>query len=126
QFAASGFDVKHLFRAICNSETYQRTSKPVAGNESDRVLFSHVNVKSFTPEQLYDSLVAVLGEPGNNRGGRAAAGGKGAPRTPRSRRPTPAEVARLNSYIQKAGSADEASGDILWALLNSSEFTLNH
>ena len=30
---ASGFDVKELVRAICNSQTYQRTSKPVQGNE---------------------------------------------------------------------------------------------
>ena len=62
QFAGNKFDVKYLFRAICNSEAYQRTSKPVAGNEKDTVLFSHMNIKAFSPEQLYDSLAAVLGE----------------------------------------------------------------
>ena len=35
EFAASGFDVKYLIRAICNSQTYQRTSKPAAGNKAD-------------------------------------------------------------------------------------------
>ena len=33
QFAASGFDVKYLIRAICNSEAYQRSSKPGGGNK---------------------------------------------------------------------------------------------
>ena len=30
------------------------------------------------------------------------------------------------AYIAKADSPDAAYADILWALLNSSEFTLNH
>ncbi|MFO0925457.1 MAG: DUF1553 domain-containing protein [Gemmataceae bacterium] len=32
QFAASGFDVKYLVRAICNGDTYQRSSKPHGTN----------------------------------------------------------------------------------------------
>jgi hypothetical protein len=191
QFAASGFDVKFLYRAICNSEAYQRTSRPAAGNEKDATLFSHMAIKAFTPEQLYDSLVAVLGEPGGKgnpaRGG--GAGGKGAPRSPRdqfvaffspgesskatdyeegipqalrlmnhpytsrgamtkardlakglskekaieklylsslSRRPSADEMAKMQSYIAKTDSPDAAYADILWALMNSSEFTLNH
>ena len=32
QFAANGFDLKYLFRAVCNSEAYQRTSKPDGSN----------------------------------------------------------------------------------------------
>jgi hypothetical protein len=191
RFATSGFDVKFLFRAICNSEAYQRTSRPIAGNEKDTVLFSHMNIKAFTPEQLYDSLSAVLGEPGGRgnpaRGG--GAGGKGAPRSPReqfvaffnpgentkatdyeegipqalrlmnhpytargtaakardltkglskekaieklylstlSRRPSSEEMTKMNAYIAKSDSPDTAYADILWALLNSSEFTLNH
>jgi hypothetical protein len=44
-----------------------------------------------------------------------------------SRRPTPAESARLEKYFQ-ANNSDPAKAydDILWVLLNSSEFTLNH
>src|SRR5262249_44973403 len=85
QFAAGGFDIQNLFRAICNSEAYQRTSKPVPGNEKDATLFSHMNIKVFTPEQLYDSLVAVLGEPGRDaRGARpVAANQRRGPATPR-------------------------------------------
>src|SRR6202035_295031 len=32
QFASGGFDLKQLFRAVCNSQAYQRTSKPNADN----------------------------------------------------------------------------------------------
>ena len=43
-----------------------------------------------------------------------------------ARRPTAAETTRLTDYVGKAAEARTAYGDILWALLNSSEFTLNH
>ncbi len=43
-----------------------------------------------------------------------------------SRKPTEAEVKRLTDYIAKASDVKTAHSDILWALLNSSEFTLNH
>ena len=41
-----------------------------------------------------------------------------------SRRPTPAEVTRLTAYMGKASSPVEGYGDILWAVLNSSEFSM--
>ena len=188
QFAQSGFDVRFLYRAICNSDTYQRTSKPVPGNEKDTTLFSHMNIKALTPEQLYDSLTAVLGEPGRDARNRQkpAANAKRGPVGPRdgfiaffetgdnskatdydagipqalrlmnnpytarnssnvaraiargtsaeqaieklylhtlSRRPTPEEMKKLSAYVAKNS---DGYGDILWALLNSSEFTLNH
>jgi hypothetical protein len=44
-----------------------------------------------------------------------------------SRRPTAAECERLGKYLQaNDGDPAKAYGDILWALLNSSEFRLNH
>jgi len=44
-----------------------------------------------------------------------------------SRRPTSQELHRLTAYVNRAGSTARTSyGDILWALLNSSEFVLNH
>ena len=44
-----------------------------------------------------------------------------------SRRPTAEEKARLNAFVQKAGGPSrDAYADILWVLLNSSEFALNH
>ncbi len=195
QFAANGFDVKALVRALCNSQAYQRTSKPLPGNEADEILFSHMAIKVLSPEQLYDSLVAVSGRDGQKAPGRGrkqkAAGKRGGPRNARdqfivffrtdegadpteyqagipqalrlinspqfntgaallkkvldqpgrtpeqvleqlylatvSRRPTAAEVQKLTAYVKgQDGAARKAYGDVLWALLNSSEFTLNH
>ena len=66
QFKKSNFDVKYLLRAICNSETYQRTSRPTEGNGDDTVAYSHRRVRVLSPEQLFDSIVAAVGkvEPG--------------------------------------------------------------
>jgi hypothetical protein len=184
-FAGNGFDVKYLYRAICNSQAYQRTSKPAGGNHTDDQLFSHVTVKVMSPAQLYDSLMLVVGpdrptapapRPAGQR--RPAqrdqfvqfflAGGDGANATeyeagipqalrlmnsrivgnpnvvrqyagPRdkpadaieriyaaalSRKPTAAELKRLTEYVSKADTPVAAYGDILWVVLNSSEFTM--
>jgi hypothetical protein len=44
-----------------------------------------------------------------------------------SRRPNQAEMERLTAYVNRpAATPRVAYGDILWALLNSSEFVLNH
>lgn len=63
QFVASGFDLKYLVRAICNSQTYQRTSRPSGGNETDREWFSHMAVRVLSGGQLYDSLAVLLNKP---------------------------------------------------------------
>jgi hypothetical protein len=44
-----------------------------------------------------------------------------------SRRPTPAELSRLEGYLRdNKADPTKAYADILWALLNSGEFALNH
>src|SRR5262249_8135519 len=73
EFASGGFDLKHLIRGVCNSQTYQRSTKATAGNKSDNELFSHMAVKVMTPEQLFDSLAKVTGA-GVTGGGRNAKG----------------------------------------------------
>jgi hypothetical protein len=82
EFRASGFDLKHLIRVVCNSQAYQRTSKPVNGNEEDAQLFSRQTVKIMHPEVLYDSLCTALGvselRTTTGFGGRGA-GGRGFP-----------------------------------------------
>jgi hypothetical protein len=185
-FAGNGFDLKNLYRAICNSQTYQRTSKPFNGNEDDELLFSHMAVKVLSPGQLYDSLTQVTG-PERAVAPAPRAAGKGGPAGPRdgfvqfflaggdganpteyeagipqalrlmnsritgnpgvirqfagpgdepqavferiylaalSRKPTAAEVKRLTEYASRAGTAVEAYSDVLWVVLNSSEFTM--
>jgi hypothetical protein len=194
QFAANGFDVKYLIRAICNSQAYQRTSKPVSGNrDSGAELFARMAVKVMTPEQMFDSLTRVLGVPGAanrpRRPNAAAAAARFRNITPRtlfvaffkgddsaepteyqagipqvlrlmnapmlnnaamltpllkegksppeiiehlylatlSRRPTPHERQRTLALVHKyPKEARKAYADVLWALLNSSEFMLNH
>src|SRR5262245_1000373 len=62
QFANNGFDVKHLLRAICNSETYQRSSKPQGNNiDVGPELFARMAIKPLTPEQMYDALTQLMG-----------------------------------------------------------------
>lgn len=75
-----GFDLKYLLRAICLSETYQRTSKPTPGNKDDKTLFSHMTIKVMSPEQLFDSLARVTGSAvpvGRGQGAGAALRGQG-------------------------------------------------
>jgi hypothetical protein len=43
-----------------------------------------------------------------------------------SRRPRAEESARLSAYVRGSRDPDAALGDVFWALLNSSEFFLNH
>lgn len=185
QFVASGFDVKHLVRSMCNSQAYQRTSKPTAGTEANEALFSRMAIKALTPEQLYDSLGRVMGESkgdGNRKDnkGRVQAGPRaafaaffrtddgadpteysgGIPQALRlmnsnqlnkasglvdqaskltpdkgierlylgtlSRRPTTEETQKMTAYLAKNSDSRKGYSDILWALLNSSEFALNH
>jgi hypothetical protein len=80
QFAKNGFDLKYLVRAICNSETYQRSSKPHGNNgESGSELFARMAVKVVTPQQLYDSLGMLTGPAGRGRAGRPAPANRNAP-----------------------------------------------
>jgi hypothetical protein len=189
QFADSDFDVRFLFRAICNSDAYQRTSRPVTGNESDRTFFSHMPIKVLTPEELYDSLISVLSNAAKDlpreKAQALAAGKRGgltvrdqfvaffgasegvpatsyeagipqalrlmnAPQYARgatlaaqaltrglgkdkaieklyltalSRRPTADEMTKMTKYAEDHPT--DGYGDILWVLLNSSEFALN-
>ncbi len=189
QFIQSGFDVKYLVRAICNSEAYQRASAPAGQSTESAILFASMSIKPFTPHQLYDSLAMVLGESTDPikgqgkkyKGPRPSARtafvdyfrpGEGAdpneypagiPQVLRlmnagwadkagavvsravktdqpparnieklflatlSRRPTAAETQRLEKHLQdNKSTAAKAYTDVLWALLNSSEFSLNH
>lgn len=185
---AGGFDQKYLLKAICLSQAYQRTSRPLPDNKEDDRLYSHMRIKVMTPEQLYDSLTQVLGRSlpaaaGKNKKAAARLGNPnaraqfvafflagaehpsitsyeagipqalrlmnapltnnpalvrgliGSNTTPAgalerlylatlSRRPTPAELNDLTAYVQMSSSPMTAYSDILWALLNSSEFTM--
>lgn len=63
EFVTSGHDLKHLIRGLCNSQAYQRSSQPLAGNRDDATRFSHQAVKVMPPDVLFDSLVVAMGNP---------------------------------------------------------------
>lgn len=186
EFIESGFDLRQLCRAICNSAAYQRTSRPSPGNEQDATLYSHMAVKVLTPEQLYDSLLVVAPvtfdrkRPGGNNDPREefvqffrsegdsnpTAYERGIPQTLRmmnsaqlftprgesailgrmigpttadsaavdslylhvlARRPTDDERSIVDDFLAEHPRArEQAFAELLWALINSSEFSLNH
>ena len=58
---ATDFDVKHLVRCICNSQTYQRSSVPLnPGEPAPAELFAQQTLRQMTAEQLIRSLETVL------------------------------------------------------------------
>jgi len=184
QFAESGFDLKFLCRAIVSSRTYQQTSRPGEQADSEAKLFARMSIKVLSAEQLYDSLVAVLGPPGKASGIDVRLGaryefcqffagdgdsdptryGRGIPHLLRlmnssqfagrniealvsrvaapghsaddvvdelfltilSRRPTPAEQKLARDQLHDSDAPQTAYRELAWALLLSSEFTLNH
>jgi hypothetical protein len=72
EFVASGFDLKHLIRCICLSESYQRSSQALPSNKEDDKLYSHMKPKVLSADMLFDSLAVVLGHPvGGDEGGKA-------------------------------------------------------
>ncbi|MGL4550272.1 MAG: DUF1553 domain-containing protein, partial [Gemmataceae bacterium] len=85
QFAANGFDVKYLVKAIVMSEAYQRSSKAAGTNgDAGPELYARMAVKPLAPEQLFDSITQVIGTPGKGERGRGkGAGPKAAGRGPR-------------------------------------------
>jgi hypothetical protein len=190
QFVAAGFDARFLMRAICLSETYQRSSRPLETNKADLQLYSHMPVRVLLPFQMCDSLDRVWNvgaakqpptstDPKAERwmhghrtgiaGFFAAEAGSlpteyklGIPQALRlmngnettlvyrvlvkvqdesktsqgvitrlylitlSRRPTPEELNRVDRFLKKHGNNSETYQDLLWALVNSTEFITNH
>lgn len=59
EFVASGHDIKHLIRALTNSQAYQRSSRALPDNAQDKELLSHMALKPLRPEVLFDSLQVV-------------------------------------------------------------------
>ena len=62
-FVAHGFDIRHLVRTILNSATYQRSSRPVAGNDGDGVYYSHYIIRRLPAEVILDTYSQVTEVP---------------------------------------------------------------
>jgi hypothetical protein len=80
-FVDHRYDVKHLIRTVMNSSTYQRSSKPVPGNETDDRFYSHYLIRRLSAEVLLDAYSQATGVPtpftqvGTGTGGRQNYGG---------------------------------------------------
>jgi hypothetical protein len=59
ELTAHRYDLRHLYRIILNSRTYQRSSVPNRWNVADVAHFSHSPVKRLSAEQLLDAISAV-------------------------------------------------------------------
>jgi hypothetical protein len=58
-FAASGFDLRRLTRALVLTKTYQLSSRSQDNEPSRTLNFAQMNIKSFTAEQLYDCIAVA-------------------------------------------------------------------
>jgi hypothetical protein len=185
RWAASGFDLKLLCRAMMNSRTYQQTSRSGKQADQQAPLFGRMEIKVLSAEQLYDSFVTAVGPPGKAPGLDARQGsryefcryfgGDGDPEPTRyergiphllrmmnspqfagrnidalvtriaspkrsgdevldelfltilSRRPNSAEQKLIEEQLSTADlPAENVYRELAWALLMSSEFSLNH
>ena len=59
ELVANKYDLKHIYRLILNSRTYQLSSRPNQWNEKDLAHFSHYRVKRLGAEQLLDAISGV-------------------------------------------------------------------
>jgi hypothetical protein len=62
-FAASGFNLKHLLQTIMNSRLYQLDSQPTRNNRADLHFYSHYQPKRLGAEVLLDAIDSVTGVP---------------------------------------------------------------
>ena len=68
-FAASGYDVKHLIRICCNSEAYALSAEPNASNRDDHQSFARYYPRRLQAEVLLDAISQTLGVPTEFPGG---------------------------------------------------------
>ena len=66
-FAASGFDLRRLCRALVLTDAYQLSSgsdegQGEEGDPSRTLAFAQMNIKSLTAEQLYDCITVATGQ----------------------------------------------------------------
>ena len=57
------YDLKHIYRLVLNSKTYQLSSEPNPLNEKDVAHFSHYQAKRLTAEQILDALAQITEMP---------------------------------------------------------------
>ena len=61
ELVGSGYDLRHIFRLILNSQTYQQSSIPRTDNPNAEVLFACYPVRRLDAEVLIDALCRISG-----------------------------------------------------------------
>jgi hypothetical protein len=61
ELVRSNFDLKHLLRLICTSQTYQRSSQATPQNKADELFFTHYLPKRLPAETLLDAVDFACG-----------------------------------------------------------------
>ncbi len=61
EFVTSGYDLRHIYRIILNSATYQRSSVPATDTPQAERLFTHYPLRRLDAETLIDSLCRITG-----------------------------------------------------------------
>jgi len=59
ELVSSGYDLRHIYRIILNSKTYQLSSIHNEGNRSDEANFSHYQVRRLDAEVLIDAICQI-------------------------------------------------------------------
>jgi len=62
-FVEHKYDPKHLVRLVMNAAAYQRSSRPMKGNETDERFYSKYVVRRLSGEVILDALSQVTGVP---------------------------------------------------------------
>ncbi|MBL7221603.1 MAG: DUF1553 domain-containing protein [Phycisphaerae bacterium] len=61
ELVASKYDMRHLFRIILNSKTYQRSAVPASKHPQAEALFAHYPLRRLDAEVLIDALCQITG-----------------------------------------------------------------
>ena len=61
EFVNSSYDLRHIYRLILNSATYQRSSIPATNTPRSEQLFAHYPIRRIDAETLIDSLCRITG-----------------------------------------------------------------
>ena len=73
-FATSGFDLTRLYRGICSSDAYQRTSGRKATDKSRPELLASMSIKRLSGDQFFDSLSQAIGREWSEEAGQMETG----------------------------------------------------
>jgi len=66
-FIDKGYDLKYVYRMLCNTKTYQRSSAPRNRKYEGSDFYAYANMKPMTPEQLFKATVQATGLDGKQR-----------------------------------------------------------